>query len=53
MNKRSFISKHADERSAVATHEQVAQFTVVFWGSFSLDKRQIFIFMFGVLSISK
>jgi len=43
LDKRSFISKRyhllANERSAVGTHEQAAQFTVVLWRSFSLEKR--------------
>jgi len=40
----SFISKRyhllANERSAVGTHEQAAQFTVVLWGYFLWKKEK-------------
>ena len=53
---RSFISKGchllANERSAVATHEQAAQFTVVLWRFFSLEKREVFSSCSGCLLIS-
>jgi len=55
MNKRSSVFNRyhllANERSAVATHEQVSQFTVVFWRLFCLEKKQIFLFTFWVLPI--
>ena len=51
LDKRSFISKRyhllANERSAVATHEQAAQFTVVFWRFFLWKKEKSSLHVLG------
>ena len=56
LDKRSFNSKRhhllANERSAVATREHAAQFTVVLWRFFSLEKREVFSSCSGCFLIS-